>query len=130
MTPDFYICKHCNNMVFVIENKNPISCCGEPMTKLTANSTDASQEKHIPKVKRDGNILCAEIGSVFHPMTPEHNIMWAAVVQADKVKISKLGDSPITIFRVNPHADASVYAYCNLHGLWMVQSKGLPKKKD
>lgn len=130
MQPDFYICKHCGNIIYMVESGGaPVYCCGAPMSKLVANTTDASQEKHVPKIKREGNVLSAEIGSVFHPMTPEHYISWVAVLQRGKIKINKLSpnDPPIATFRVNPHADAKVFAYCNLHGLWMAESKGIPK---
>ncbi|MEG1926837.1 MAG: desulfoferrodoxin, partial [Ruthenibacterium sp.] len=31
----FFICKHCGNMVGMIDNKGvPLICCGEPMQEL------------------------------------------------------------------------------------------------
>ena len=30
-------------------------CCGEPMTELVANTTDAATEKHVPVVEVEGN---------------------------------------------------------------------------
>jgi superoxide reductase len=32
----------------------------------------------------------------------------------------KKGDDPIAIFHMNDDGPVSVYAYCNLHGLWKV----------
>jgi superoxide reductase len=91
------------------------------MTKLEANSTDAAKEKHVPVVtKEDGKIKIA-VGSTLHPMLPEHNIEWIALVVDDKVefKFLKPGEEPKAEFaEVN---SGIVYAYCNLHGLWKVE---------
>ncbi len=56
------------------------------MELLTANTTDAAVEKHIPVVKEEGNRLIVEVGSVLHPMTAEHNIKWIAVVKESSVE--------------------------------------------
>ena len=42
----FYICNHCGNMVGLINNAGvPLACCGEEMTELIPNTTDAAVEK-------------------------------------------------------------------------------------
>ncbi|HBG22439.1 MAG TPA: desulfoferrodoxin, partial [Peptococcaceae bacterium] len=44
----FYRCETCGNIVELINNGGgELVCCGKPMTKLEANTTDASQEKHV-----------------------------------------------------------------------------------
>ena len=42
----FMICKHCGNIIGMIHDAGvkPV-CCGEPMTELVANTTDAATEK-------------------------------------------------------------------------------------
>ena len=58
MEKRFYVCKHCGNMVGMIKNAGvPIICCGEPMAELTANTVEASQEKHLPVYTMDGGVL-------------------------------------------------------------------------
>ena len=43
----FYVCKHCGNLVGIINNSGvPMICCGEPMSELVANTEDAAVEKH------------------------------------------------------------------------------------
>ena len=44
---EFYRCELCGNMVALIKKGGgTLVCCGQNMTKLEANSTDAAKEKH------------------------------------------------------------------------------------
>lgn len=73
----FFICKHCGNLVGMIHNAGvKIICCGEPMTELVPNTTDAAGEKHLPVVEVSGKQVTVSVGSVPHPMTEEHHIAW------------------------------------------------------
>lgn len=114
-----YRCKHCGNIItFMKESGAPVTCCGEPMTELNANATDGAVEKHVPVVsKSDGKVQVA-IGSVPHPMLPEHYIEWIACVSGEKVEFRYLepGTEPVAEFY--HMTSGSVYEYCNLHGLW------------
>ena len=116
---EFYRCSVCGNMVALIKKGGgTLVCCGKEMVKLEANSTDASQEKHVPVVAKEDGKIKAAVGSVAHPMLPEHFIEWIALVNEDKVVIKYLkpGDEPKAEFC--EVASGTVYAYCNLHGLW------------
>lgn len=119
---NFYRCESCGNIVaLIIKGGGTIACCGNPMTKLEANSTDAAKEKHVPVVtKEDGKIKVA-VGSTLHPMLQEHYIEWIALVAEDKVefKFLKPGEDPIAEF--NDMVSGEIYAYCNLHGLWTIE---------
>ena len=76
----FFICEHCKNIITFVEDSGvPVMCCGQKMTELVANTTDAAQEKHVPVVEKDGDKLIVSVGSVEHPMTEEHHIAWIAV---------------------------------------------------
>ena len=45
----FYKCMHCGNIAIKpFDAGVPLVCCGEKMTELTANTTDAAVEKHVP----------------------------------------------------------------------------------
>ena len=86
--------------------------------EIIPNTKDASIEKHIPVYEIDGNIINVRVGSIDHPMDDNHYIMWIALVSKDSIEIKKLkpADKPITTFQyINA---SSIYAYCNLHGLW------------
>ena len=71
----FFICKHCGNLIGLIDNKGvPMVCCGEEMTELIPNTVEASVEKHLPVVTVLGNKIEVEIGSIPHPMEETHHI--------------------------------------------------------
>lgn len=118
-TAAFYKCEVCGNMVELIKNGGgQLVCCGKPMTELKANTTDASFEKHVPTAKVDNGIIVVQVGSVSHPMTPEHYIEWIALVSekgTERISLSP-SDEPKAAFGYKENAE--VYAYCNLHGLW------------
>ena len=116
----FYRCNHCGNIVAVVKDGGVTpSCCGEPMELLVAGSTDAAAEKHVPVVARDGNHIVVSVGEVAHPMTEEHYIEWIALEADGRLEIHYLkpGQTPATFFAGGVKT-GTVYAYCNLHGLW------------
>lgn len=93
----------------------------EGFQALEANTTDAATEKHVPAVElqRDGHIVFAKVGSTEHPMTDEHYIEWIALEADGRLEIHYLkpGQTPATFFAGGVKT-GTVYAYCNLHGLW------------
>ena len=119
----FYICKHCGNLVGMIHDAGvPVICCGEKMHELVPNTVEASGEKHIPAVTVDGKKLIVNVGSVDHPMAPEHFIEWVYVETENggQRKSLKPGAAPNVTFCLGDDKAVAVYAYCNLHGLWKV----------
>jgi superoxide reductase len=116
----FYRCDHCKNVVAMIHDSGAVPvCCGEPMKELMPNTTDASQEKHVPIVTRENNRITVNVGSVDHPMTEEHYIEFIALETEKGFRIAYLnpGDKPRVDFYEEEPVIA-VYAFCNLHGLW------------
>jgi superoxide reductase len=116
---EFYRCEKCGNMVTLLKNGGgTLTCCGQAMTKLEANSTDAAQEKHVPVVVKENGKIKVTVGSVLHPMLPEHHIEWIALVSGDRVEFAflKPGQDPKAEFA--GAESGTVYEYCNLHGLW------------
>ena len=118
----FYICEHCGNLIGMIHDAGvPMMCCGQRMTKLEPGTVEASQEKHVPVVSVTGKTVRVTVGSVLHPMTPEHSILWV-YLQTDKGgqrKCLEVGKDPVVTFALADETPLKVYAYCNLHGLWM-----------
>lgn len=117
----FYICEHCGNIVGMIHDKGvPLMCCGQKMKQLEPGIVEASAEKHLPVVKVEGDIVSVSVGSVNHPMTEEHSITWV-YLQTDRGgqrKCLAVGKDPVVRFALCDEKPVSVYAYCNLHGLW------------
>ena len=120
MAVKFYVCPHCGNVIQkLVDSKVPVVCCGVPMKELVPNTVDASNEKHVPVVTRidDGHIK-VEVGSVAHPMLPEHHISFIYVETAVGGIRADLKDTPVAEFCCCNVAPVAVYEYCNLHGLW------------
>lgn len=121
----FYICKHCGNMIGMIKSSGVnVVCCGDPMTELKPNTVEASQEKHLPVVTVEGNIVKVKVGSVEHPMTEEHHIAWIYLEteQGGQRKKLAVGSKPEAEFAsAGGDKVVGVYEYCNLHGLWLTK---------
>ena len=120
----FYICEKCGNLVGMInESGVPMVCCGQKMTHLVPGTVEASREKHIPVAEVIGNTVKVTVGSVEHPMSEEHSILWV-YLETDKGgqrKCLEVGKAPVVIFNVGDEKPLAVYAYCNLHGLWKAE---------
>ena len=111
----FYKCMHCGNIAIKpFDAGVPLVCCGEKMTELTANTTDAAVEKHVPVVRVDGSNVHVEVGRTLHPMTPEHYGYQIVELTPE--------DAPVADFAIAEGDEAlKVYEYCNLHGLWVAE---------
>ncbi|MDF2537379.1 MAG: desulfoferrodoxin FeS4 iron-binding protein [Herbinix sp.] len=115
----FYRCETCGNMVVKIKDGGgTLVCCGEPMTALAANTTDAAHEKHVPVVTSEPGVIKVTVGSVLHPSLPEHYIEWIALVTEDSIQITYLQPGMEPKAEFGGVKSGSVYEYCNLHGLW------------
>ena len=102
-------------------NGQDISAGGKPMQFLTANTTDAAQEKHVPQVTVDGKKVRVQVGSVEHPMTEAHLIQWIYLQTKRGGQYVHLtaADKPVAEFVVaDGDEPIAAYEYCNLHGLW------------
>ena len=118
----FLKCMHCGNIVeFVKVGGGTVTCCGDPMTELVPNTTDAAEEKHVPGLTEEKGKVKVVVGSVPHPMEPDHYIEWIALEteQGYQRKDLKPGMKPEAEFAIlSGDKVKNVYAYCNKHGLW------------
>lgn len=120
----FYLCRHCGNQIAMLHASGvPVVCCGEDMEALIPNTVEASTEKHVPMVTIEGDRLRVRIGSIEHPMVPEHHIEWIYVEmeRGGQYKYLEAGEKPEAEFCLNGEKAVSVYAYCNIHGLWKTE---------
>ena len=120
----FYICEHCGNIIGKINDSGvPVVCCGQKMTPLEAGTVEASLEKHVPVVKVEGDVVTVEIGSIPHPMLENHSIKWVYLKSEKGGQRKNLlpGEEPRVKFSVIDDKPVAVYAYCDLHGLWMAE---------
>ncbi len=127
MKTEFYICKKCGKIIQVVKGTAAETiCCGEPMKKIIAGTTDAAKEKHIPVAAVSGNKVDVVVGSVEHPMLAEHFIewIWLETEKGGQMAALQPGQAPKASFLVADGDKATaVYAYCNLHSLWMSEIK-------
>ena len=123
MAVKFFKCNHCGNVIVkLVDSKVPVVCCGEKMTELIANTVDASTEKHVPVVTMLDNCnMKVEVGSVAHPMLPEHHIAFIYVETENGGIQINLTDKPEATVCTCNGKPIAVYEYCNLHGLWKTE---------
>ena len=123
-TQKFYICKHCGNLIGLIDDKGvPMVCCGEKMAELVPNTIEASVEKHLPALTVAGDTITVQVGSAPHPMLEAHYIAFVYVEtqRGGQCKCLKAGEEPVLSFCFTDDKPVAVYAYCNLHGLWKTE---------
>ncbi|MGI6433075.1 MAG: desulfoferrodoxin [Sphaerochaetaceae bacterium] len=123
MEVTFYLCNKCKNVVELIYNGGgELVCCGEPMVELKAKTADAATEKHVPVMEKQGANMLVKVGSIDHPMSEEHYIMWIAAVTENGIFRQNLkpGQSPEALFP-DLGKVVALYEYCNIHGLWKLQ---------
>ena len=115
----FYKCPICGNVIGLIDgNAEQLRCCGQEMELLVANTQDAAQEKHVPVYEHVDGEIVVKVGEVDHPMTKEHYIMWIAQVSDNRTTRVRLYPEQGTETRFPYIKGSTIYAYCNLHGLW------------
>lgn len=122
MVLKFYRCHICGNIVTPVKSHGvAFTCCGTEMEVIPLGMVDAAEEKHVPFVKIDGNIVRVNIGSVDHPMNENHYIEWIAIEtkNGQQVKALNPDSAPHVDFALTDDDEfVAAYAYCNLHGLW------------
>jgi superoxide reductase len=115
-----YKCELCGNIVEVFHaGQGELVCCGQPMNLLAENTVDAAVEKHVPVIEQTDHGIKVTVGSVPHPMEPEHYIEWIEVVVDGKAYTEFLnpGDPPEATFCVEGD-QITAREYCNKHGHW------------
>ena len=115
-----YRCDICGNIVEVLHaSHGRLTCCNKPMTLMDENTVDAAREKHVPVVEKTPDGIKVKVGSVPHPMLPEHHIEWVELLAGSKHYRQFLspGQTPEVNFKIEDKT-VTVREYCNLHGHW------------
>ncbi len=122
MDQKYYICKHCGNIIAYVKSSGvDVMCCGEKMSEIIPGTSDGAAEKHVPVIAVDGNKVTVTVGSVAHPMLPEHHIEWISILtkEGHQRKELKAGEEPKAEFMLMDSDEVvAAYEYCNLHSLW------------
>lgn len=118
---EVYECGVCGNIIEVVhEGVGQLVCCGEPMTRLEAHTSDQGYEKHVPVIERTADGVKVKVGANPHPMLEEHYIEWIEVCYGkgfSQRKFLKPGDPPEAVFCV-PVGKLQAREHCSIHGLW------------
>ena len=112
----FYVCPVCGNAIQAT-GEAVITCCGITLPPLEAESPDPDHTIGLEVVEDEYYV------TVDHPMTKTHYISFLAAVSDQNVQFTKLypeGDAA-TRFKIN--RVERIYAYCNHHGLFMLNLK-------
>ena len=122
----FIKCEKCGKVAIIAKDS---ACdtmyCGQAMTVLEPNTTDAAVEKHVPVIEASGSKVTVKVGSAEHPMLAEHYIEWILIEtsQGYQKKDLKPGDKPEAVFALaEGETLTAAYDYCNLHGLWSAKA--------
>ena len=112
-----YKCEICGNIVEVLHaGDGVLVCCGQDMTFMKEKTEkEEGEEKHVPIIIDDKKV---KVGSVLHPMEPEHYIEWIEGLDGlghTAKFFLKPGDKPEVDFNFEVE---EARAYCNVHGLW------------
>ena len=122
----FYRCAKCGKIIEIVKDTGvPTICCGEEMKELVPGTSDGASEKHVPVISVSGNRVTVTVGSVEHPMLPEHYIEWI-ILETDKgvqKKILKPGQEPkAEVILADGEKPLAAWEYCNLHRLWKAEA--------
>lgn len=115
-------CKTCKKQVEVlVDCPEKVYCCKTEMEPVPVHTSGQGEEKHLPVVKINGNVVTVSAGAVSHPMDAEHGIAWIALETEHSVcrKFLQKGEKAEAEFMIpDPESLVRASAYCNLHGLW------------
>ncbi len=117
-------CDVCGNVYELIGGPGACvgTCCGKDMRVVEAGVEDAAQEKHVPAVVQDGQVLHVVVGEVEHPMLEKHYItnIWAEFEDGTVERSTLIPGTALKAdFDIKGRTGkVTVYEYCNLHGLW------------
>ena len=128
---EVYKCEVCGNIVWVLHGGDgALVCCGEEMKLMPPRTAEMALEKHVPIIDKFEGGYRVTVGSTLHPMTEEHYIEWISLCTKDQVYFEFLEPNrpPYVDFMIEGEP-VFLYEYCNLHGLWQNDLKGVDHGK-
>ena len=116
----WYVCPVCGNGILAL-GQAVVSCCGITLPPLEAEAPD--EEHAISVVFSDGEYYAA----LDHPMEKDHFITCIVAVSDNASQFVRLYPEGSAEARFRPDRVRLIYAYCNRHGLFRVETKGVRK---
>jgi len=119
---EIYRCEICGHLIEILNEGAPtLTCCNQLMTKLKPKTQDEGNEKHVPVIEEIPGGIKVKVGSISHPMIPEHFIKFIEVLTKDGVYRIELnaGQIPEVQFLGIKETDViEAREFCNIHGFW------------
>ncbi len=130
-----FVCKGCGNLVAMVQNSGKrLVCCDKRMDEVVPRSDDNLAEKHTPVLKAEDGKITVTVGPAdkMHPMTHEHAVAWVCLVTNKGSQRKMLSPNGVAeaVFLITPDERVlKVFAYCNVHGLWVTTVEDPAKEK-
>ena len=119
MNSRFYTCPKCGMVLGLINgDAGCIKCCGKEIEPMVIH--EEFNEKHTPNYVVEGNEI---VVSLNHGMSDEHHIAWIALMNENQTIRVALNHTQTPTVRFPYIKNSTIYAYCNLHGLWLNRVK-------
>ena len=117
----FYVCPVCGNAILAT-GEAVIICCGITLPPLEAEIPDTDHTISLEPVEDEYYV------TVDHPMTKTHYISFLAAVSDQRIQFVKLYPEGEAAARFKVDRVERIYAYCNRHGLFVLDLKQKRKK--
>ena len=115
-----YKCEVCGNIIESLWNGKMTFLLRAADGGTVADTVDAAREKHVPVIEKNGNKVTVKVGSVPHPMLPEHYILFVELLVRTRCCGTTREGDIIAGGRFHggrPERADDGQEYCNLHGL-------------
>ncbi|MFQ9900593.1 MAG: desulfoferrodoxin family protein [Ruthenibacterium sp.] len=116
----FYRCAHCGNIITKLTDAKVPVVLRRAHTGLKAGSVDAAVEKHVPAVQVQASTVNVTVGKWSTPCwlnTGLNGLCWRQTAGFHTAALAP-GRRRATFVLAPAETGKTVYAYCNLHGLW------------
>ncbi len=117
----FYVCPICGNVI-QSTGEALIGCCGITLPPLEPEPMDKEHLIKLEEVEDEYYV------TVDHPMTKMHYISFLAALSDQRIQLVKLYPEGGAETRFKINRVERIYAYCNRHGLFMLDLKALRRK--
>lgn len=119
----FYVCPICGNVIQTT-GEAVISCCGITLPPQEAEEMDNDHRIGLEIVEDEYYV------TVDHPMDKAHYISFLCAVSDQGTQFVKLYPEQDAATRFKINRVERIYAYCNRHGLFVLDLKALRRKKS
>jgi desulfoferrodoxin (superoxide reductase-like protein)/DNA-binding XRE family transcriptional regulator len=119
----FYVCPVCGNAARTT-GEAVVSCCGITLPPLEPEPVDDDHAIRVKIVEDEYYV------TISHPMTKDHYISFLAAVSDQGVQLEKLYPEGNAEARFKISRVKMLYAYCNRHGLFQLQTNILFPRFD